>query len=91
MHDHVRLRLGDGARDGVGIEGVRHGRAGALAADEILLGRGAREADDLVAAPDELGDEDSSQCARGAGDEDLHDWLLDRVRSPLLTGCPGWL
>jgi hypothetical protein len=73
VHDHLGLRLGDGAGNRVGVEGVRHGGAGAQVAEEVLPGGGAGEADHLVAARDELGDEDSAEGARGAGDEDLHD------------------
>jgi hypothetical protein len=73
MHDHLGRGRRHGLRDRVGVERVGHDRAGAQAADEILLRRGAGHPDHLVASRHELGDELSAESARGAGYEDVHD------------------
>ena len=94
MDDHVRLCLGDGTRDRVGVERVGHHRTGAEIAQDVLLRLAACHADDLVAASHELRDQWAAEGPCCACYEDLHDCsflLVHPLDETGSRGCDSWV
>jgi hypothetical protein len=75
VDNHLRLGLGHGTGDRVGIERVGHHRLG-KGPEHVGLGRRAGHADHVVARGGELGDELAADRTGGSSDEHFHGCLL---------------
>ena len=93
VDDGLGLLGGDRGRDGLGVEGVRHDRPPAEAADEVGRLAPADHADDVVPSRDELRQQLPPHRAGGSCDEDLHEgapWSLMPPRRDGAAGCDTW-